>query len=249
MFSTFLIISVVFLVLVVWRRQDFMRITTVVGAQIGKLTNMFWSYDTVAVMQDEINQAQLDIANATEQVASYKGDIINLERYTTKLKQDEAVLLARIKVAVNNKDDERAADHALHLLQVRDKLVKTKEKLDSHNEPYQNNLKKLEAAYKLQANRRERPAELKVELKLSKIDAQLAETTQKLNINLNNPINDRFAELEAELERQIDQNKGKEQVALDLSKEGLAEIQEQEEIQKAKALAILTQVKADIGIK
>lgn len=243
--NTLLIVGAVILVLAVWRRRDFARIVTVIGAQFSKLVSFFWSMDPIAVYQAEVDKAAADIGDATTGLEEYRGNVASMERAVTKGEKDEATLLARVKVAINNNDDNRAADHALHLKQVQDKLTTDRAKLATHKEAYQNNLKKIEYARKTIDDRRRKAADLKAELRMSKVDAQLAQTSMKLNVNMTNF--DGLAEIEEEVNRQIDQNKGKEQVALDLSREGLEEIKEQEDIQRAEAQELLAKLKADMG--
>lgn len=245
MMNTFLIIGVVVLVLAVWRRKDFARIMTVISAQFGKLTSFLWSIDPIAVYQAEVDKAAADIGDATTGLEEYRGNVASMERAVAKGDKDEATLLARVKVAINNNDDNRAADHALHLKKVQDKLAVDRAKLNNHKEAYQNNLKKIEYARKTIDDRRRKAADLKAELRMSKVDAQLAQTSMKLNVNMTSC--DGLAEVEEEINRQIDQNKGKEQVALDLSREGLDEIKEQEDVHRAEAQELLAKLKADMG--
>jgi phage shock protein A len=244
-FEYYLIIGAV-VALVIWRRNDFARIMTALGAQIGKLASLIWSADPIAVYQAEVDKAAADIGEATTGLEEYRGNVASMERAVAKGEKDEATLLARVKVAINNKDENRTADHALHLKQVQDKLKTDREKLANHKEAYQNNLKKIEYARKTIDDRRRKAADLKAELRMSKVDAQLAQTSMKLNVKMTSF--DKLAEIEGEIERQIDQNKGTEQVALDLSREGLEEIKEQEDIQRAEAAELVAKLKAEMGV-
>jgi phage shock protein A len=245
--ETLVIVGVVLLILAVWQRRNFGRVMTAVSAQIGKATNLFWSADPVAVYQAEVDHAAGEISEATAGLEQYRGEVSGLERRVAKGEKDEATLMARIKVALNNKDEARAADHAVQLKQVQGELATARDSLASYNESYQNNLKKIKYARAKIEDRRTKARELNAELKMSRVDAQMAKISEKFNVKASSL--DGLGEVEDEIHRQIDLNKGKAQVAHDLSSEGLAEIEEQEAIQRAEAKDLLEKVKVDMGIK
>lgn len=245
--NTLLIIGAIVLVLVIWRRRDCGRLVTVAGAQFGKLVGIVWSADPIAVYQAEVDKAAAEIGEATEGLEEYRGNVSSMERRVAKGEKDEATLLARIKVALNNNDENRASDYAVQLKQVQNELGNARESLATHKAAYENNLKKIKYARNTIEDRRRKAANLHAELRMSKADAELAKISDKFNINATSF--DGLGEIEEEIHRKIDMNKGKAQVALDLSSEGLAEIEEQEAIQRAEAKDLLEKVKADMGIK
>jgi len=245
--NTLLIIGAVVLVLAVWRRRDFARLMTAVGAQIGKLVGIAWRADPIAVYQDEVDKAAAEIGQATEGLEEYRGNVSSMERRVVKGEKDEATLMARIKVALNNNDENRASDYAVQLKQVQGELEKARANLSTHKTAYENNLKKIKYARATIEDRRRKAADLKGELRMSKADAELAKISEKFNVKATSF--DGLGEVEEEIQRQIDMNKGKAQVALDLSSEGLAEIEEQEAVQRAEAKDLLEKVKAEMGMK
>ncbi len=79
---------------------------------------------------------------------------------------------------------------------------------------------------------------------MSRADAELAKLSEKFNVRSSSL--DGLGEVEDEIQRQIDTNRGKAQVARDLSSDGIAEIEEQERLQKQEAAEVLEKMKAEM---
>lgn len=239
------VIAVVVLVLFVTQRKNMMRIFAAIGAQFGKLARMIWRADPIAVLQAEVDRSTEEINQATEGLEIYRGKVADYNRRVTEGEKKKAQLTAKIKALLAAGDETRAASYAVTLNETETKLVRDKEKLTGYETNYQNNLTKLKHAKDKIRSAQERVHTYKADLDLSRADAEAAKLATKFNINTNSL--DGLGEVEAEIQRQIDNNQAKAHVAHDLSSDGLAEIEEEELLKKQQAQDVLAKFKAEMG--
>ncbi len=232
--------------LAVFQRRNLMRIVEAVRAQFGKLAKLIWSADPVAVYQAEVDHSADSIRDATQGLEEYRGLVAQFERKVLNGEKEQGLLTARIKGCLTRNDENKAAEYAVQLKKVQTELVENKQQLDEYHESYQNNLKKIQFARQRIESAKEKAQKLSADLRLSKAEAETAKLAEKFNVRTNTL--EGLGEIEDEIQRQIDTNRGKAQVLRDLSVDGLDQIAEEEAIQKAEAQEVLEKMKTEMKL-
>jgi phage shock protein A len=235
----------VIVLLALFQRKTLSRIGAAVSAQMGKVGRLLWGFDPVAVYQQQVDNAAEEIKDATTGLEQYRGLVARLQRQVGNGEKEVARLDARIKVYITSGDDTSATNYAIQLKKTTTELEENKAQLAQYQSAYENNLKKIRFANQRIADAREKAQKLSADLKLSKAEAETAKLAQKFNCK--NVSLDGVAEVEDEIQRQIDSNRAKAQVISDLSEDGLADIAEQEAVQKQEAAGILAEYKAKMN--
>jgi phage shock protein A len=206
---------------------------------------MTWGFDPVAVYQQEVDNSAEEIKEATSGLEQYRGLVSRLQRQVESGQKEVARLDARIKIYLEKGDEASATTSAIQLKKAQTDLEENKAQLKQYEGAYENNLKKIRYANQKIADARDKAQKLKADLQLSRAEAETAKLAQKFNCK--NVSLEGAAEVEDEIQRQIDGNRAKAQVISDLSQDGLGEIAEQEAIQKQEAADILASYKANMG--
>ena len=196
----------------------------------------------MAVYQDEVDRSADEIRDATGGLEQYRGLVSRLERQVASGEKEEARLTAKIKTLIGS-DETKAAEYAIQLKKTQTDLAENRHQLAEYQGSYQNNLKKIKYARQRIEDAREKASKLQADLRMSKAEAETAKLAEKFNVRTNTL--DGLGEIEEEIQRQIDINRGKAQVARDLSADGVADIEAEEALQKQEAQDILAQFKAE----
>jgi phage shock protein A len=236
--------AAIIVILAVFQRKTLSRIATAVSAQFGKVGRLLWGFDPVAVYQQQVDNAAEEIKDATTGLEQYRGLVARLQRQVGNGEKEVSRIDARIKIYITQNDDASATNYAIQLKKTQAELEENKAQLAQYQGAYENNLKKIRFANQKIADARDKAQKLSADLKLSKAEAETAKLAQKFNCK--NVSLEGVAEVEDEIQRQIDANRAKAQVISDLSEDGLNEIDEQEAIHKAEAADILAQYKAQM---
>lgn len=238
--------GIVVLLLAIFQRKALGRCCAAIGAQFSKGSRAVWSADPVAVYQAEVDNSAQEISEATGGLEQYRGLVSRLERQVANGDKEVARLTARVKSFITAGDDNKAAEYAVQLKKAQVDLEENQKQLESYRGSYQNNLKKIQFARQKIESAKEKARKLDADLKMSKAEAETAKLAEKFNVRTNTL--DGLGEIEDEIQRQIDANKGKAEVARDLSSDGLAEIEADEAAQKAEARELLEKMKTDMGM-
>ena len=83
------------------------------------------------------------------------------------------------------------------------------------------------------------------ELKMSAAEAEIAQLSESFDMNVTTD----FGQIESVIQRQIDTNRGKTRVAVDMSSKGIAEIKAEEAVDKAMAEDLLSKFEQQLGLK
>jgi DNA repair exonuclease SbcCD ATPase subunit len=83
------------------------------------------------------------------------------------------------------------------------------------------------------------------ELKMSAAEAEIAAISESFNMSVTTD----FGQIERVIQDRIDRNRGKARVAADLSGEGIAEIEAQEQLQQSLAEDALLQFESELGLR
>ena len=227
--------AVVLLFFLFWNKAGG-RIWSALSGQVSKVSKKIWKMDPVAVMQGEVDKYTDQVQEATKGLEEYNGRKLEAARRVEVAEREVARLTAKVKSYLPN-DEERATEYALQLKKAEDDLEYKKKVLADTETTYAASLKKIKYARAKIQETKERAERMSVELKMSKVDAQTAQLAQQLNVH--DLTCSGLAEIEDEIQRQIDTNRGRAQVSRDLSEDGLKEIEEEEKFQKEEAKSIL----------
>jgi len=243
--TTWIIVGVV-VVLFLTQRRNVMRILAALGAQFGKLSRFIWRADPVAVYQSEVDRAAEELSDARKGLDEYSALVESMKRAITNGKKDVELLTVKVKSSLTTGDENRASEYAIQLKKAEGDLQEKSQQLSLVNETFQNNLKKIQYAKQKITDANEKARRLQAELRLSKVDAETASLAERFDMKVNQF--DGLGEVEAEIQRQIDVNRGKSQVSRELSRVGLEEIEAEESLRREEAKEVLDKMKAEMGL-
>jgi phage shock protein A len=154
-------------------------------------------------------------------------------------------LQAQAKAYLKAGDRNTAARFALELQKAKEQLAQNQQQLQMHETAYQNNLKKIQHANKRLAEVKNKIQQYDAELKMSEAEAEVAKLSASFDMNVTTD----FGQLEDVIQRKIDANRGKARVAADLSSQGIADIQAEENMEKAMAEDALKDLEVELGMR
>jgi len=216
-----------------------------IRAQINKIANVFWEADPIAQMQYEHDTALEELKEGRKGLEMYRGMVERLTRQVANSKSHVQKLEAETKAYLKIGNRETAAKFALELQKAKQELAGHEEQLKLHETAYENNLKKIKHASGKLAQVRDNIQKYDAELKMSAAEAEIAALSESFNLNLTTD----FGQIERVIQERIDRNRGKARVAADLSSEGLASVEAEEQMQKSLAEDALSQFEAELGLR
>ena len=231
--------------LFIFQRKNLKRLVTAGSAQAGKGMKWLWGIDAVAVYQAEVDKSSEELESAGEGLEKYRTLVTKLERQVATGEQKEVTFTTKIKTLLGEDNENKAAEYAAELQRVRSKLVTDRKQLESYQSTYQDNIKKVNFANQKIKQAKDKVTQLGADLELSKVEAETAKLAQHFNTSTSS-IGNGLNEIEEEIQRQIDANRAKGQVIHDLSQDGMDQIDEEEQIQKAQAKELLEQFKTEM---
>ena len=220
------------------------KIFKAISAQLNKIANLFWEADPIAVMQLEADQAVERLKEGREGLEIYRGLVERVQRQVTSGQAHVKKLEAQVKAYLKAGDRETASRFALELQKSKNELVANEEQLGMHEQAYGNNLKKIQHANKKLVGIREKIRRYDAELKMSAAEAEIAKLSESFQVDITTD----FGQIEAVIQRQIDENRGKARVATDLSSKGIAEIEAEEAMEMEMADDALRAFEVELGL-
>ena len=214
-------------------------------AQLNKLANFFWEADPIAQMQYEYDNAVEQLKEGRVGLEQYRGLVERVGRQVKEGSAHEAKLEAQAKAYLKAGNREVAAKFALELTKARAQQEQNKQQLAMHEGAYNNNLKKIQHANKKLVEVKNKIQQYDAELKMSEAEAEVAKLSQSFNMDITTD----FGQLEDVIQRKIDTNRGKARVASDLSQEGIADIQAEEQMEKSMAEDALKDLEVSLGMR
>ncbi len=214
-------------------------------AQVNKLANIFWQADPIAQMQLEYDNAVAQLKDGRAGLEQYRALV---ERVARQVKQNERKvqeLTAQVKAYLKTGDRATAGKFAIELKGAQSELAENQSQLQLHEQSYQNNVKKIQHATEKLAGVRAKIQKYDAELRMSEAEAEVAKLAENFNFNVTTD----FGELENVIQEKIDLNRAKTRVSADLSRDGVAEIEAEERMQKAMAEDLLGQFEVEMGLK
>jgi phage shock protein A len=220
------------------------KIWKAIKAQLNKLANAFGSYDPVAEMQLEYDHSVDQIREGREGLAQYRALVERVGRQVDDQKKHVAMLEAKVKTFLQANDRDQAARFALELKRAKDDLAENAKQLALHEQAYQNNLLKIKRAVQKLDEIKHKITKYDAELKMSRAEAEISELSHQFNFNVTTD----FGQAERVIQDQIDKNRGRVRVAVDLSGEGLDDIQHEMAVEKTMAEDALKQFEVEQGL-
>lgn len=213
--------------------------------QLNKIANFFFESDPIAVMQLEVDQATERLKEGRKGLEMYRGLVETVARQVATNKANAAQLESQIKAHLKAGNREVAGQLALQLQKTQTELAANEQQLQMHEDAYQNNLLKIQKANKDIVKVREKIQKYHAELKMSAAEAEIAQISESFDMNVTTD----FGQIEAVIQRQIDQNRGRARVAADMSSKGIEAIKAEEAAEKAMAEDLLSKFEVQLGLK
>jgi phage shock protein A len=221
------------------------KLWSALRAQLNKIANIFWEADPIAQMQYEHDLAVGQLKEGRTGLETYRALVERVTRQAANTRAHVQKLEAQTKAYLKAGDRETAAKFALELQKAKTELAQHEEQLKMHETAYENNLKKIKHASHKLAEVQQKIQKYDAELKMSAAEAEVAALAQSFNMDITTD----FGQLENVIQGKIDKNRGKARVAVDLSEEGLASIEAEENMQKSMAEDALSQFEVELGLR
>ncbi|HOW71745.1 MAG TPA: PspA/IM30 family protein [Phycisphaerae bacterium] len=215
-----------------------------IKAQINKIANFFWTADPIAQMQYEYDLAVNQLKEGREGLEQYRGLVERVGRQVAANKAHAVNLEAKVKAYLQAGDRESAGKYALELQKAKKELSENEAQLDLHEEAYNNNLLKIKHASGKLAQVRDKISKYDAELKMSRAEAEMA----KLATDFNFDVTTDFGQIEQVIQDKIGLNRAKARVAADLSGDGIADIKQEQAMEKVMADQALRDFEIQAGL-
>ena len=208
-----------------------------IRAQFNKLANYFRRIDPLAEMQYEVDLRTEQLKAGRE---ALEGEAGNIERRKREIAKEEA---HRDELATNIRDHQQAGETdqagewALEWQRSVSRIERHKALLEQSEQRFANNLLKMRHAKQQIDDLRARVADDAAELKMSRVDAELARSAPALNFDT---VSDLSEAVEL-VHNEIDQNRGVVRAATELSGQGLDTIEREQKVRRARAQEALRQ--------
>ena len=222
----------------------FQKFFGAIRAQLNKLANLFWEADPIAQMQYEYDRSVEELKGGRIGLEQYRGLV---EKVTRQVKEGErhiAQLEAQAKAYLKAGDRVTAAKFALEMEKARKDLAQNQEQLAMHEQSYNNSLQKIQHATKKLGEVRTKIQKYDAEIKMSEAEAEVAKLSESFNFNVTTD----FGQLEQVVQDRIDKNRGAVRVAADLSKEGIADIEAEQNMERSMGEDALSRMEREMGI-
>ena len=216
-----------------------------IRAQLNKIANIFFESDPIAVMQLEVDQATERLKEGRKGLELYRGLVETVARQVVHGKSNATQLEAQIKAHLKAGNRDMAGQLAVQLQKAQTELAANQKQLEMHETAYQNNLLKIQKANKDIVKVRDKIRQYDAELKMSAAEAEIAQLSESFDMNMTTD----FGQIESVIQKQIDSNRGRTRVAVDMSSKGIAEIKAEEAVEKAMAEDILSKFEQQLGLK
>jgi phage shock protein A len=216
-----------------------------IRAQINKIANIFWESDPIAQMQYEHDLALEQLKEGRKGLETYRGLVERFTRQAATSRAHVQKLESETKAYLKAGQRETAAKFALELQKAKQEMANHEEQLKMHETAYENNLKKIQHASGKLADVRTKIQKYDAELKMSAAEAEIAAIAESFDMNVTTD----FGQIEQVIQNRIDKNRGKARVAADLSREGIQQIEAEEQMQKVMAEDALTQFEIELGLR
>lgn len=240
--SVLAIIAGVLVLIALFNVRALKKIFTVISAQFGKLARWITGIDPTALYKEKIDVATQRLRTSKEGLVKVQGLVGRVERQVEDGNREATRLDVRIKAAIAEKNDIKAADYVKQLQQVKEHLKENQHQLELHKETYTEFLNQIKATQSEILNAKAEGERLGSQLEISKAEGELSEISQNLNPGASL---EGLGEIKNEMNKQIDMNRAKGKVYSDLNAGQISQYEEDEKIRNEEAKALLEQYKKD----
>jgi phage shock protein A len=213
-------------------------------AKVNRMANWFYHSDPVAQMQLEYDQAVDQLRDGRQGLEQYRALVERVLRQVESNRAHVKTLEAKVKAYLQSGDRDSAARYALELQKAKHELAENENQLQLHEQAYNNNLAKIQHASGKLAALREKIQKYDADLKMSRAEAEMAKIAKDFNFDITTD----FGQAEQVIQDQINLNRAKARVAVDLSSEGMSEIKHEQEMEKALAEQALREFETQAGM-
>lgn len=220
------------------------RIWRALRAQLNKLGNMFSGYDPVAEMQMEYDRSVDQIREGREGLALYRAMVERVVRQVEGQRKQVHMIEAKVKTYLQANERESAARFALELQRAKNDLGENEKQLALHEQAYQNNLLKIKRAIQKLDEIKHKIGKYDAELKMSRAEAEISQLATQFNFNVTTD----FGQAEQVMQDQIDRNRARVRVAVDMSGEGIEDINREIAVEKTMGEDALRQFETEMGL-
>jgi phage shock protein A len=235
------VVLIVFLLL--FNRQALARILGAGRAQAGKLGRMVEEADPLALLNQAVDDGVSSIQNAKKGLENYRTLISSVQRQVESGEKEKARLEARIQAAIDSGDPNSTAhEYALILADVEEHLQINRQQLLKHKETYENFARQVEFGQAMVTAARLKATRLGLELEQSKREKEMARFAGDFSFDPNG-LNSGLARAEELIYKKIDANRAAGEVAVDLSKQNIAQAADDDLERRAAAANILERFK------
>lgn len=238
-------IVVVLGIILMFNLRAFKTLFGVGKAQAGKLARAAEGLDPVAMYKEKIEEATDNLRTAKESLVRVKGLIASVERQVNDGKSEIARLDARIKLALTDNNEAKAAEYVTQLQSAKTQLKQNEEQLATHNSSYQAFLKQVQTAQAKIINAKREAEKLGTQLEISKVEAEIGDINQRFSSKAD-PLDEALKYKEG-IQKQIDQNKARGQVLADVNTDLVEEDKEEARIKDLEAKALLDEYKKNMN--
>ena len=238
-------IVVVLGIILMFNLRAFKTLFGVGKAQAGKLARAAEGLDPVAMYKEKIEEATDNLRTAKESLVRVKGLIASVERQVNDGKSEIARLDARIKLALTDNNEAKAAEYVTQLQSAKTQLKQNEEQLATHNSSYQAFLKQVQSAQAKIINAKREAEKLGTQLEISKVEAEIGDINQRFSSKAD-PLDEALKYKEG-IQKQIDQNKARGQVLADVNTDLGEEDKEEAKIKDMEAKALLDEYKKNMN--
>ena len=199
--------------------------------------------DPKLILEQNIRELNDKVPELNRNIATVKAGVTILEKQLTKLKNEEAELMSKIKAAINQNRDDIAAGFALSLERTRGEVVKVQGDLEVAQRAYEKALD-VKKVFMRERERKIREAqEVLQAYERSKWQAKIADTmaqfevggTDQTHQEMVSRLNEKAAKNEAMLDMAVD--------SVDTSRANL-----EEEAEKLRAADLVARFKQEMGV-
>lgn len=222
----------------------FGKMWAVLGAQVNKLANIFWTADPIAQMQYEYDTSVAQLQDGRKGLEQYRALVERVTIQVTKAQKHAKDLESKVKAYLQAGDRETASKFALEMQKANSELTENQAQLQMHEEAYNNNLEKIKHASSKLAKIRDKIQRYDAELKMSKAESEIAQLAHSFNFDVSTD----FGQIENVIQDKIGLNRAKVRVAADLSQEGLVDIKREQAAEKVLADQALRQFEVEMGL-
>jgi len=240
-------VVVVLALVFIFNLRAFKQLFGVGKAQAGKLARAAENLDPVAMYREKIEEATDNLRTAKESLVRVKGLTASVKRQVDDGKTEIARLDARIKLALQDGNESRAAEYVQQIQSAKENLKQNEEQLVAHNNSYQAFLKQVQTAQTKIIGAKRDAEKLGTQLEISKVEAEISDINQRFSQKAD-PLDDATKYREG-IQKQIDQNKARGQVANDVNSDLAVEEAEDAKLREMETKSILDEYKKNMAPK